>query len=67
MSAPVTAEQPPRDGWRHLLVMLAMMAVGFLAQPDPAAAQVQAYYFQGPAFDDCSIVILSTRHHRPSA
>ena len=51
MSEPVTAEQAPRDGWRHLLVMLAVVAVGFLGQPDPAAAQVQTYYYQGPAFD----------------
>ena len=51
MSEPVTAEQAPRDGWRHLLVMLAVLAVGFLGQPDPAAAQVQTYYYQGPAFD----------------
>ena len=43
MSEPVTAEQAPRDGWRHLLVMLAVLAVGFLGQPDPAAAQVQTY------------------------
>jgi hypothetical protein len=50
MSEPVTAEQAPRDGWRHLLVMLAMVAVAFLAQPDPAAAQIQTYYYQGPAF-----------------
>jgi hypothetical protein len=55
MSEPVTAEQAPRDGWRHLLVMLAMVAVGFLAQPDPAAAQVQTYDYTGPAFSipDC--------------
>jgi YD repeat-containing protein len=51
MSEPVTAEQAPRDSWRHLLVMLAVLAVGFLGQPDPAAAQVQTYYYQGPAFD----------------
>jgi YD repeat-containing protein len=51
MSEPVTAEQAPRDGWRHFLVMLAMCAVGFLAQPDPAAAQVQTFTYQGPAFD----------------
>ena len=51
MSEPVTAEQTPRDGWRHLLVMLIICAVGFLGQPDPAAAQVQTYSYQGPAFD----------------
>ena len=39
MSEPVTAEQAPRDGWRHLLVMLIVCAVGFLGQPDPAAAR----------------------------
>jgi hypothetical protein len=47
----ISIGQAPRDGWRHLLVMLAMCAVGFLGQPDPAAAQVQTYYYQGPAFD----------------
>jgi hypothetical protein len=51
MSEPVTAEQAPRDGWRHLLVMLAMVAFGFLGQPDPAAAQVQTFTYQGPAFN----------------
>ena len=50
MSEPVTAEQAPRDGWRHLLVMLAVLAVGFLGQPDPAAAQIQTYIYQGPAY-----------------
>ena len=49
MSEPVTAEQAPRDGWRHLLVMLAVLAVGFLGQPDPAAAQVQTYVLSRPS------------------
>jgi RHS repeat-associated protein len=51
MSEPVTAEQAPRDGWRHLLVLLAMMAVGFLGQPYPAAAGVQSFIYHGQAFD----------------
>jgi hypothetical protein len=51
MSEPVTAEQAPRDGWPHLLVMLIICAVAFLVQPDPAAAQVETYIYEGPAFD----------------
>lgn len=51
MGEPVTAEQAPRDGWRHLLTMLIVCAVAFLAQHDPAAAQVATFTYQGPAFD----------------
>ena len=47
MSEPVTAEQAPRDGWRHLLTMLAVIAVAFLVQPAPSEAQEQSYSFSG--------------------
>jgi YD repeat-containing protein len=51
MSEPVTAEQIPRDGWRHLLVMLAMIVVGFLGQPDQAAAAgIQTFYYISPGY-----------------
>jgi hypothetical protein len=52
MTEPVAAEQVERVDWRHLLTMLAMVAVAFLAQPGPASAQVQTYSYQGQAFDN---------------
>ena len=69
MSEPVTAEQAPRDGWRHLLVLLLMAAVGFLAQPGPAAAQMQTLITiraRLSAFSFCEIYLfdLASLHQR---